>query len=62
MYSILYGFGEQNVNIIVKDLKTVILAIELFISIQLGISTLFSKAGRQLADTFMLNRRQSIAL
>ena len=33
IYSILYGFGKQNINIIVKDLKTVMLAIELSISI-----------------------------
>ena len=33
IYSILYGFKEQNINITVKDLETVILAIELSISI-----------------------------
>ena len=62
VYSILHGFGEQNIDVTVKDLETVILAIEPSMSIQLGISILFSEAGRQLADTFTLNRRQSIAL
>ena len=33
IYSILYGFREQNINITIKDLETVMLAIELFISI-----------------------------
>ena len=62
VYSTLHGFREQNVDVTVKDLETVMLAIEPSMSIQLGISTLFSEAGRQLADTFTLNRRQSIAL
>ena len=55
IYSILYSFREQNINITVKNLETVILATEPFISIQLGIFILFSKAGRQLANTFILN-------
>ena len=55
IYSTLHGFSEQNINIIVKDLKTVMLAIEPSISIQLGISILFFKVGRQLANTFILN-------
>jgi hypothetical protein len=33
IYSILHGFKEQNIDIIVKDLETVILAIKPFISI-----------------------------
>ena len=62
VYSTLHGFGEQNVDVTVKDSETVMLATEPSMSIQLGISTSFSEAGRQLADTFTLNRRQSIAL
>ena len=55
VYSILHGFGEQNVDVTVKDSETVMLATEPSISIQLGIFTSFSEAGRQLADTFTLN-------
>ena len=33
IYSILHSFSKQNINIIVKDLEIIILAIELFISI-----------------------------
>jgi hypothetical protein len=62
VYSVLNGSGDQNVHIVATDSETPTQGIEPFIDIQFGISTSFSEAGRQLAESFTLNRRQSIAL
>jgi hypothetical protein len=59
---VLNGFGEQNVHITAEDSEIVIRGVEPSVNIRLGTSTSFCEAGRQLADSFTLNRRQSIAL
>lgn len=62
VYSVLNGFGEQNVQVTATDSETLTQCTEPSMNIRFGASTSFSEAGRQLAQSFTLNRRQSIAL
>src|SRR2546429_2216526 len=62
VYSVLNGFGDQNVHITATDSETLAQGSEPSMNIRFGASTSFAKAGRQLAESFTLNRRQSIAL
>ncbi|EKG08957.1 DNA helicase PIF1 ATP-dependent [Macrophomina phaseolina MS6] len=62
VYSVLGGFGEQNVHITDADSETLAQSTEPSTSVQFGPSTSFSEAGRQLAERLTLNQRQSIAL
>ena len=62
VYSVLNGSGDQNVNIMATDSETQAPGIEPSMDIRFGASTSFSEAGRQLAELFTLNQRQSIAL
>ena len=61
VYSVLNGFGDQNVNITTTDSEILVQGTEPSMDIRFGASTSFSAAGRQLAELFTLNRRQSIA-
>src|SRR5579871_3898715 len=69
VYSVLNGSGDQNVDIMATDSETLVQLQGTALSasapsmdIRFGPSTSFSEAGRQLAESFTLNRRQSIAL
>lgn len=62
VYSALHGFGEQNIDVTAEDSEALARDAESSMGIRFGMSTSFSEAGRQLAETFTLNRRQSIAL
>jgi hypothetical protein len=62
MYSVLNGSGDQNVHTTATDLETLAQGTEPCMDIWFGASTSFSEAGRQLAESFTLNQRQSIAL
>jgi len=59
---VLNGSGEQNVHITATDSETLAQGTEPSMEIQFGPSTSFSEAGRRLAESFTLNRRQSIAV
>ena len=62
VYSVLNGSGDQNVDITATDSETLVQGTEPAIDIRFGPSTSFSEAGRQVAESFTLNHRQSIAL
>lgn len=62
VYSVLNGSGDQNVHVTATDSETLAQGTEPSMDIQFGESTSFSEAGRQLAESFTLNQRQSIAL
>ncbi|EKG08990.1 DNA helicase PIF1 ATP-dependent [Macrophomina phaseolina MS6] len=62
VYSVLSGFGEQNVHITDADSEILAQSTEPSTSVQFGPSTSFSEAGRQLPERLTLNQRQSIAL
>jgi hypothetical protein len=59
--SVLNGFGEDDIDITPADLETVARGTGPSTSIRFGPTTSFLEAGRQLAESFTLNRRQSIA-
>lgn len=59
--SVLNGFGEQDVHVTAADSDVLVRDTEPSMSVQIGPSTSFSEAGRQLAEFFTLNRRQSVA-
>ncbi|OWT42276.1 PIF1 protein [Pochonia chlamydosporia 170] len=61
-YSVLHGFGEDDISITAADSETVAGATGPSTSIGFGPATSFLEAGRQLAVSFTLNQRQSIAL
>lgn len=61
MYSVLSGFGEENVEITPAYLETVTPGMCPRTSIQFGISSSFLERGRHLAELYTLNRRQMIA-
>ncbi|KAJ3530216.1 hypothetical protein NM208_g9424 [Fusarium decemcellulare] len=60
VYSVLSGYGEDDVHLTATDLE--MSGVGPTARIQFGPSTSFSEAGRLLAQTFTLNREQSIAL
>jgi hypothetical protein len=62
LYSVLNGFGEQDVHLTDTDSETLTRGTGPSTSFQFGTSMSFSEAGRQLAEWSTLNRRQSIAL
>lgn len=62
VYSVLNSFGEDEVEITSSDSQTQVLERYPRTSIQFGPSTSFSEGGRQLAESYTLNRRQAIAL
>ena len=62
VYGVLNGSGDQNVDITATDSEALVRGIEPSMDIRFGASTSFLEAGRQLAESFTLNRRQSIAL
>lgn len=61
-YSVLHGFGEDDISITTADSETVAGATGPSTSIRFGPAASFLEAGRQLAASFTLNQRQSIAL
>ena len=61
-YSVLSGFGEQNVDVTAADSESLDQNTEPSMDIRFGMSTSFSEVGRWLAKSFTLNRRQNIAL
>ncbi|QLI69148.1 ATP-dependent DNA helicase PIF1 [Metarhizium brunneum] len=61
-YSVLHGFGEDDISITAADSETVAGATGPSTSIRFGPATSFLEAGRQFAVSFTLNQRQSIAL
>ncbi|KAF2175488.1 hypothetical protein K469DRAFT_724119 [Zopfia rhizophila CBS 207.26] len=62
LYSNPNSFREQEAHLISADSGSLTGAIDPSVIIQFGPSTSFSEAGRQLAESFTLNQRQSIAL
>lgn len=62
VYSVLTGFGDQDVHVTDADSGSLTRSAGPSATVQFGPSTSFSDAGRQLAERFTLNRRQSIAL
>lgn len=62
VYSVLNGFGEQDVQLTDADTERLVGAAGPSTRIQFGAATSFGEAGRQLADSFTLNGRQSIAV
>jgi len=62
VHSVLNGSGEQNVDITATDSETLVQGTEPSMDIRFGPSTSFCEAGRQVAESFTLNHRQSIAL
>ena len=62
VYSVLNGSGDQNVDITATDSETLVQGTQPSMDIRFGPSTSFSEAGRQVAESFTLNHRQSIAL
>lgn len=62
VYNGLNGFGEHGAHLTAADSEAPARCAGPSTSIQFGPSTSFSEAGRQLAESFTLNRKQSIAL
>ncbi|PVH90925.1 hypothetical protein DM02DRAFT_647465 [Periconia macrospinosa] len=62
VYSVLNGFGEQDVHVTDADSESMAWSTVPSVGLRLGPSTSFCEAGRQLAEQFSLNQRQSIAL
>jgi hypothetical protein len=61
VYSVLNGFGEQDIHITGADSEIPDQSIGPSVTIQFGPSTLFFDVGMQLAESFTLNRRQRVA-
>jgi hypothetical protein len=61
VHSALNGFGEDDIDITPADSETLARGRGPSTSIRFGPATSFVEAGRQLAESFTLNRRQSIA-
>lgn len=61
-YRVLNGFGEDDISITAAESDTLAGGAGPSTSIRFGPATSFLEAGRQLAASFTLNRRQSIAL
>ncbi|KAG7403652.1 ATP-dependent DNA helicase PIF1 [Fusarium oxysporum f. sp. rapae] len=59
--SVMSGFGDHNIQLTAADPEGSSLGAGPAIGIRLGPSTSFLEAGRQLAEHFTLNRKQSIA-
>ncbi|KAL2127075.1 hypothetical protein VTI74DRAFT_11378 [Chaetomium olivicolor] len=62
VYSILNGFGEQDVRLTEADSERLVGPAGPSTSIRFGSATSFVEAGRRLAESFTLNQRQSIAV
>jgi len=62
VYSVLNGFGEQDVYLKEADSGRPARAAEPSTRIQFGSSGSFAEAGKRLAESFTLNPRQSIAV
>jgi hypothetical protein len=61
VYSVLNGFGEQDIHITATDSEIPEQSTGPSMSIQVGPSTLFFDVGMQLAESLTLNRRQTVA-
>jgi hypothetical protein len=59
--AVLSGFGEQDVQLTAADTEESMLDNGPTVGVQFGPSTSFLAAGRQLAERFTLNRKQSVA-
>ena len=62
VYDVLNGSGDQDVHITATDSEVLAQRVGPSMDIRFGASTSFAEAGRQLVQSFTLNRRQSIAL
>ncbi|PVH96965.1 hypothetical protein DM02DRAFT_534146, partial [Periconia macrospinosa] len=62
VYRVLNGFGEDDISIAPGDRETATEIRGPSTRIQFGPSTSFSQAGKEVAESFTLNQRQSIAL
>ncbi|KAK3391314.1 hypothetical protein B0H63DRAFT_390978, partial [Podospora didyma] len=62
VYRVLSGFGEEEVDMTETGLERLVRGAAPSASIQFGPATSFTGAGRRLAESFTLNRKQSIAL
>ncbi|KAL8326728.1 hypothetical protein RB597_003174 [Gaeumannomyces tritici] len=62
VYSVLNGFGEQDVQVTEADSERLAGAAGPSTRIQFGAATSFAEAGRRLAESLTLNGRQSIAV
>ena len=62
VYSVLNGFGEQDVQLTEVDLERLAGAAVPSTRIQFGAATSFAEAGRRLAESLTLNGRQRIAV